>query len=941
MEILGDGLLKNITIQKDVDSDEELKKRISRHWILMLISFLILLVIFAKAFFLQVVNHDYYSASAKSKARRVIEVSSPRGEIVDAKNKVLAGNERSYALMYSETAESKKVFTNTIVEVLKILKNRYSIISEENDLNMEVNMREISSGNFQEASLYKSLIDDDLPLKIYPFRFEFNAVDDVGKSQLELIFKNNIGLGDFFAKKTLNKEYNNLNSSEKEKIDKLSLAYSAEDTFKYLIAIYKLPQIYDLETTRDLIVVYNKVKFQSFNGNKTITIVSEMDKDTAFLFKQKLRDMPGIFVESMKRRIYPYGESASSIIGYLSKVDDKRYEEKGYDLSVDYIGVDGIEKAFESQLKGTKGFRINEIRSGTNVNEVASLEPYPGKNIKLTIDMDVQAVAEKALNDTMKDLQSKDEIHGSGNATRGACVALNIKTGAVVAMASLPGFDPNDFIEVGGLSAEKWNKYYGTDYEAYGKAMGWSQEKIDKIFPKNIQGVREDFYDYLPKPMLNYATQSLAPPGSTFKVFTGYMGLNEGIITPRTTYNDQGFYDDGNGFLTKFHDEMKNGSVNLTKALKVSSNPYFMDTARLLYYKFHRAEHRERLGIEKPLDFIAKYSWNFGLGADPNDKKGYPNTGVEIPEISSKVFSSDTISNSIYLSNLDTIMKALAEGHYIREDYVSKEKFAYNFKPIDLYYRDNDSTQLYNYKKAIKDYIKEIVVKGYSDPKELRELIHRMIDEDKARYNGVTFSETSEDGKILGDIDTIVNNVIIDVALHDGYSAVNAPYNVYNASIGQGYTQVTPLQLASAFATFYNGGTRLKVHLLDEIQDQDGTVVFKQEPEVISTYPMNKDYLEVIKKGNYEMINNQYLVSGYFNNLPVVVGGKTGSATFRNDQTDFGRNAFAWLMTFAPFDDPEIVVVTVIFDGHWGRLTSPVNAAVMRAYFDSYKKKNY
>ncbi|MDZ4965113.1 penicillin-binding protein, partial [Clostridium perfringens] len=156
---------------------------------------------------------------------------------------------------------------------------------------------------------------------------------------------------------------------------------------------------------------------------RAVTIASNIKKDTAFVIYQKLNDLPGIDVREEPIRYYPYNNLASSSIGYLSSIDGSKeanYELRGYDVSSDLIGVAGIESSFEDQLKGVKGgTTVKGNSKGRVTEELFKLDSYPGNNVHLTINKDVQYAAEQAMKDTM------ERIKGSApNATRGSVVAI-------------------------------------------------------------------------------------------------------------------------------------------------------------------------------------------------------------------------------------------------------------------------------------------------------------------------------------------------------------------------------------------------------------------------------------------------------------------------------------------------------------------------------------
>ncbi len=103
-------------------------------------------------------------------------------------------------------------------------------------------------------------------------------------------------------------------------------------------------------------IVKDAAKMQSFSGYKSVDVASNIKKETAFIFLQKLNDLPGIDVSTQPIRVYPYKEVGSAVLGYISKIsgDNEKYKEKGYDPSSDYIGIDGIEGVLKKDLRDLK-----------------------------------------------------------------------------------------------------------------------------------------------------------------------------------------------------------------------------------------------------------------------------------------------------------------------------------------------------------------------------------------------------------------------------------------------------------------------------------------------------------------------------------------------------------------------------------------------------------
>ena len=206
----------------------------------------------------------------------------------------------------------------------------------------------------------------------------------------------------------------------------------------------------------------------------------------------------------------------------------------------------------------------------------------------LTIDSKLQAVTERALQERMQALQTTERFHAeaggtmdTGNATRGAAVVLDVKTGGVLAMVSLPGYDPNLFSIPGKLTSAMSKDFFQPDLEAFGqeyiKRMQLDKygTTVEKMFPLESSSgnttLRRDDYDVYPKPFYNYATTALVPPGSTFKPMTSIAALEEGVVKPNEVIHDNVHYILGLMVLAC----LAHGNVTLGTALQKSCNYYY------------------------------------------------------------------------------------------------------------------------------------------------------------------------------------------------------------------------------------------------------------------------------------------------------------------------------------------------------------------------------
>ncbi|MCM0648960.1 penicillin-binding transpeptidase domain-containing protein [Clostridium swellfunianum] len=925
------------------------KKEFNRYTSLLIVMALVFTAIVSRLAVLQIVKADEYKEKANTKAITEISEYAPRGKILDSSGAELAKSVQSYNLTFGETEDSLKYFFDTMDTLFKIL--------DEN----------------------KVVQKDELELKINPFRFEFKAEDEDTKKALEIKFKRDKGMNDKVEKKLFPDNKDKLNDEQIEAVNEKLLEITPEETFNYLVeqygvspegifkkvinlynsspeeALTKLAskykatadeelktllsryleeskkaekdelfkKLYDkcnveatklqpekqLELERRYILVKDALKMQSFSGYKPVTIASDINSEAAYILYQKLNDLPGVDISMQPMRFYPYGQLASGVIGYISKIgsNHEKYEAKGYDVNTDYIGIQGIEGVFEDRLKGTKGGKVVKLnRQGRVIEELGSRESSQGQTIKLTINKDVQYAAETALDKVMLDLQKqgrKKDVDTS-NATRGAAVAIDVNTGAVLALVSRPGFNPNDFSDPKGLSTEAFNKYFNPDYAAYGKNRGLSSALIERLFPVNSKtGKRADNFDFVPKPLFNYATFSLTPPGSTFKPMTAIAGLESGVITPNTVVDDHAVFNDGKGFTTTFYDNGSGaGRVALTRALAVSSNPYFMRVGQLL-----RETHGDNI--------LAQYAWKFGLGVDPNSNTK-PSTGIEIAENFGQVFNTASNTERVAQGFLWSIMESLKQGTGLNshQDFIS----------IDLYDDAADNDNIKKQKDDIKKKIKDAIKEGKLPEKDLRAQISSLISTD-SKYKGKTLTSSYMN---------FIMQKIWQVAIYDGHTQVITQGNMYNASIGQGMSSFTPLQLANYVATIVNGGNRYSLHLVDKILDSDGKVIQETKPQIIENTGIKPSTVEAVKAGMQAVNSGEDGTARYvFSGFPIATAGKTGSATSSSVQDEIGRTSNGVYVGFAPYENPRIAVAVMVFDGGHGGYIAPVARAMYEAYF--------
>lgn len=318
------------------------------------------------------------------------------------------------------------------------------------------------------------------------------------------------------------------------------------DLEQTIAEIAKLVEISSLDRKR-----FKKFREQS-HSFESIPIRTHLNELEAAKFAVNHYRFPGVEIKSRLFRHYPLGKTASHMIGYIGRINDKDLEnlEQSGDLSnykgSDHIGKSGLEQYYERYLHGTTGFQQVEIDAdGHAVRVLSSNPPVPGDNIVLSADIKIQEIAEKAFGDR-----------------RGAMVAINPKTGEVLSYVSQPTFDPNLFVD--GIDSENW------------KALN---ESLDK-------------------PLINRPLRGVYPPGSTFKPFVALAGLEAGKRLPPYSIQDPGFFTlPGNRHRYRDWKPSGHGTVDMQKAITVSCDTFFYGLA-------------QELGIENMTNFVR----HFGFG---------------------------------------------------------------------------------------------------------------------------------------------------------------------------------------------------------------------------------------------------------------------------------------------------------------------------------------
>lgn len=519
------------------------KKSINfRYNIITIFTYLIGIILIVQLFNLQIVHGAKYREESNTRLTRESTLEATRGEILDRSGNVLVSSSQKFNLELYKSKIDTNALNDSILKIIQVLEK------------------------------YNVSYVDSFPIKIDPFEY---TIADTNLSN----WKSNNGIDE--------------NATAEEAFYKFKDKYKIQNT--------------DISEIRKIIAIRYAIVQEGYSSTKSLTIAKDIPREAVAEFSEEGDEFPGINISVQPVRQYKQGTLASHILGYASKIGSEEYQKKKDEYNQnDIIGKTGIEAVFEKYLKGKNGTKqIDMAVDGTITAEVVEKEAVAGSNVVLTIDSQLQKIAEEALKDNIEKIKNGG-FGKSYDAKGGSCVVMNVKTGEVLAMASYPDYNPQSFAD--GISNEEWKSY--NENKSY--------------------------------PLLNKCIQSAYEPGSIFKMVTAIAGLESGNISLTEKINDTGVYKKYGAewkcwYYTDYH--RGHGYLNVIGAIEKSCNFFFYETA-------------DRMGI----DTLDKYATYFGLGRK---------TGIELPSETAGTLASKDYVKSIKGSwnPGDTINAAIGQGY--------------------------------------------------------------------------------------------------------------------------------------------------------------------------------------------------------------------------------------------------------------------------------------
>ena len=372
-------------------------------------------------------------------------------------------------------------------------------------------------------------------------------------------------------------------------------------------------------------IPYNRIKTKIEKSNvsyiERVVIKQDINAAEMIYIEENSSKLPGVEIIDVYLRQYNYGTLASHLLGYIKEIDEEELKSEEYKYNYeggDQIGATGVEKTYESILRGRKGKIVYEVDPlGKPVNILEETKPVKGSDLYLTIDIDLQRITEEILYQSILEVRQKkisrtDEYY---NVPGGAVVVLNPGNGQILAMASYPTYSPELF--TGGISTENWD--YLNDPENY-------------------------------YPLLNRAVRSF-PAGSVIKIVPAYAGLAEGIISENSRFNCAGTWLMlGKDYPKYCWSKSGHGSLNIVGAIKNSCDIYFYNVGYGLFSKYNNTE-----------ELLQKYYRIFGFGSLTGSALPDEDAGLVSDKEWKKDYFKDQKEYSVWFPG-DTVNMSIGQG---------------------------------------------------------------------------------------------------------------------------------------------------------------------------------------------------------------------------------------------------------------------------------------
>ncbi|HCU07921.1 MAG TPA: hypothetical protein DF480_02945 [Clostridiales bacterium] len=888
---------------------------------IMLAFILLMIVLLLRLFVLTVIQNEIWRERASDLTTKTLYTAAPRGRILDRNGIVLADNTSTFNLTLNRSGLSSATLNRVIAALIDILERNQDVHIEDFPILLE--------GADTFAFTYDSDIDNWLQSQDMSDhftaqqafdelrrRYDVSPSLDVYDAQLEL--QNRYGVyppisvrymefTPILEKRTFLGRYS------------LSSDISAAEAFQQIRVHYQIDPAMTEARARKMMILRNALDASGYYSYIPVTVASDVSYETVIEVKERSAEFPGVDIMAESVRDYPFGEAAGHVLGYMGVIaesEKESYLEQGYNTA-DLVGKTGIENAYESQLRGTDGMKVVQVNSlGESISTVSDTQASKGRDVTLTIDLELQQTAEQALQQVLGALEEGGTFQSSwgdvtfpeyANANVGAAVVLDVERGEVLAMANVPSFDPNLF--AAGISNTEWNALQ-------------AKNPRDPLSPA---------------PLFNVAARTAVQPGSAFKMVVAAAALENGL-DPNKRYRDDGAIAVGNrtfGCLIWNDSRQTHGYINLTEALEVSCNYYF-------YNLISNYDHAmgTSMGMDSAMgaDAVTDYALQFGLGAP---------TGIELPETAGTISSSEQ-KMAATITALRRLLHARTEWYFDSDVIQDSERLEQYIEEIVAWCRENPSrsqilTRLaaMSIKKERLNELTDLVKFSYLNQAQWNkaDLLNMAIGQGGIACTPLqmaNYAATLGNGGIRNQVrlvQAVDGGPEIEKPLPE---RVNAAPEVFE-TILEGMRRVAHGTGGSASAYFSNFPVEIaaktgSAEKSGKINPPDEAAYLKENLYRIApglAWADVEERAEVLMRSNPLVFSslNEAMRSALVQLSGYTIGAEELDA-YKDDYDNF-----AWFVCCAPAEDPEIAIAVLLVQGGQGSFGAAVAREILAKYF--------
>lgn len=896
---------------------EHVKHRLFVVTVLFLVLFGILIY---RLFDLQIVNGEKYQESFTYKSVKTVAVKATRGNIYDCNGKLLAYNEASYTLSYisgtdlTEAAAAKETTSN---ELRNDIVYKTILILEQNGDKMSVS----------------------LPLKLTSKGFEFT----VSGNTLNTFLMNVYG------------------ASSVDSLTEEQASSTADDIFKYMRGkdLFNISETYSDEAALKILAVRYEIWLNRYQQYMSVQLADGISEESYAAIKENSDELLGMEVSVESHRVYNDSVYFAQIIGYIGNISNEELEkynetldDSGKYSANDMVGKMGLESEFESYLRGKDGYQKMYVDNMGKVIEVIdSKDPVAGNDIYLTIDSDLQKYCYNAL---------ETEIASILLAHIKNVTTSTDKDDIPITDVYFALFD-NNVISIDDLAAKDASELEQSVNSYFQSAKQNTLSRLDDILNVShtpLHDLTLQYQDYMEFICEQLSEMGIYNPSKIDKSDAAYVSyINNsislceylkyaisqgaidisGISTKSDYYDTDEIYNVLTEYILKefenntsfdklvFKYMIISGELTGSQVINLLYDQGILNTATDTDYSDYKA------GVMGSYDFICKKIKNLEitpamLALDPCSGSivvTNPNNGTVKAMTSYPSYDNNRLTNMIDADYYSKITTDKTTPMYSRAT-MQQTAPGSTFKMITAFASMNEGVI------GVNDVIQ---TKGYFDKTEtpakcwiypsahgtigiskaieescnyfFYELGYRMATKDTGTYSDITGVERLQKYAGMFGFDSTSG-----IELPESKPQISDADSIRTA-IGQGTNNFTATQLARYVTTLANSGTCYDLSLVSEIKDIDGNVVYKNEHKVQNQLDFPVEQWNVVRQGMRQVVSVHTSSSALINQINVAVAGKTGTA-----QQSEARPNHALFVSFAPYENPEVTVTSVIPFGY-------------------------